>query len=258
MAVLIGSARMDEHRKLSGGAAGDQTGIEVSTQNWYLSGKGWVVLRAKDPAKAEKIAQDMQMACKNNHIGYDQSQNTSLYKVVKPLGYDCSKVETNCETDCAKLVRVCVLYAGIDCGSFTTANEPAVLMGTGQFEQLTAAKYTESPDYLKRGDILCTKTKGHTVVVLSDGSKVKAEAPASNADVAKAQSYDKAVAGKYRITAKLYLRKAPVDGEPVLIMQAGKIARCYGYYTDVNGLKWLYVQYSNYVGFCSSKFLRKE
>ena len=32
-------------------------------------------------------------------------------------------------------------------------------------------QYTDSSDYLLRGDILCTTTQGHTVIVLSDGSK---------------------------------------------------------------------------------------
>ena len=32
-------------------------------------------------------------------------------------------------------------------------------------------KYSQSPDYLLRGDILCTATQGHTLVVLDNGSK---------------------------------------------------------------------------------------
>ena len=63
MAVLIGSARIDENGRAHGGKAGDQTGKEVSTQSWYKHAKGWVVLRAKDPKKAEKIAQAMRAAC---------------------------------------------------------------------------------------------------------------------------------------------------------------------------------------------------
>ena len=35
MAVLIGSARIDENGRAHGGKAGDQNGKEVSTQNWY-------------------------------------------------------------------------------------------------------------------------------------------------------------------------------------------------------------------------------
>lgn len=32
----------------------------------------------------------------------------------------------------------------------------------------------------------------------------------------------------------------------------------YGYYTDVSGVKWLYVAYKNVVGFASSKYLKKK
>ncbi len=32
-------------------------------------------------------------------------------------------------------------------------------------------KYSQSPDYLLRGDILCTATQGHTLVVLDNGAK---------------------------------------------------------------------------------------
>ena len=66
MSVKIGSARIDENGNAKGGKAGDQTGKEVSTQSWYRHGKGWRVFRAKDPAVAEKIAQDMQWACDNS------------------------------------------------------------------------------------------------------------------------------------------------------------------------------------------------
>ena len=65
MAVLIGSARSDERGKITGGKVGDQTGKEVSTQNWYLHKKGWVVIRANDPAVREKIAKSMEMICAN-------------------------------------------------------------------------------------------------------------------------------------------------------------------------------------------------
>lgn len=171
--VKIGSARIDENGNASGGTAGDQTGIEVSTQTWYLHPKGWRVFRARSPIAAEKIARCMASACANSFIGYDQSQNQSLYYAVKPLGYDCSKVRTPCETDCARLVRICVLYAGIDISDFYTATEGFALLATGQFVELVDHKYTNSSDYLRRGDILVTRTKGHTVVVLSDGDKVE-------------------------------------------------------------------------------------
>ena len=180
MSVIVGSARIDENGNISGGKAGDQTGTEVSTQGWYLHSKGWRVLRAKSAAAREAIAKDMEYACANNKIGYDQNQNTTLYQVAKPLGFDCSKVATACETDCARLVRVCVLYAGINVSDFYTGNEASALLATGAFEALTGSKYEASSEYLKRGDILVTKTQGHTVVVLSDGNKAKSSETSGN------------------------------------------------------------------------------
>ena len=169
MAVLIGSARIDERGKASGGQAGDQTGKEVSTQDWYRHSKRWIVLRPKDGSKAQKIAKAMRSACDNANIGYDQTNNQSLWNLVKDKGFDPAKADKPCETDCARLVRVCCAYAGIMADDFYTATEATVLMRTGEFIKLTDSKYTDAPDYLGAGDILVTKTKGHTVVVLSNG-----------------------------------------------------------------------------------------
>ena len=171
MAVKIGSARIDERGKISGGAAGDQTGSEVSTQNWYLHSKGWRVFRAVSAAAAEAIAVCMEEACANDNIGYDQSQRNTLYNVVKALDFDVRRLTTKVETDCSALVRVCCAFAGIFLSDFNTASEASVLLGSGAFVELTDDKYTKQQNYLGRGDILVTRTKGHTVVVLSDGSE---------------------------------------------------------------------------------------
>ena len=168
--VRIGSARIDERGKISGGAAGDQTGGEVSVQDWYLHKKGWVVLRPMDPAVAERIASAMEKARANAKIGYDQAQRNTLYKAAAAVGFDPSKVTKNVETDCSALVRVCCAYAGIGLKDFNTASEKTVLLGSGAFRQL-ADVYSTRPDYLRRGDVLVTK--GHTVVVLSDGAQAK-------------------------------------------------------------------------------------
>lgn len=162
--VIIGSARIDENGSISGGRAGDQTGNEVSTQEWYLHSKGWRVLRCKDPFKAEKIAECMKKACSNPHIGYDQSQNYTLWDVAKHVNFDCGLVETNCDTDCARLVRVCCAYAGIIANDFYTGDEAYELLRTGMFDEIPLA--ATNPSVLRRGDILVTKTKGHTVIVI--------------------------------------------------------------------------------------------
>lgn len=173
--VMIGSARIDENGNAHGGKAGDQkNGKEVSTQEWYRHSKGWRVFRAKDPAKAEIIARIMEWACGSDLIGYDQYQRNTLYNELKKHGFGGEPVlEKAVETDCSALVRVCLAFAGIDVpADFYTGGMAKQMLATGEIIELTGSKYTDSPDYLSRGDILVTKTKGHTVVVLSDGGKL--------------------------------------------------------------------------------------
>lgn len=169
--VRVGSARIDENGKLIGGQAGDQTGQEVAVEAWYRHDKGWVVIRAKDAAARERIAQCMEAACANDNIGYDQSTSWDLYDKSKQYGWDCSKVDTPVETDCSSLVRVCVAFAiGKDVPWFSTANQVLVLDATKLFDIITDASVTDHDTALKRGDILCTRTQGHTVVVLDDST----------------------------------------------------------------------------------------
>ena len=171
MAVKVGSARIDENGRAHGGKAGDQTGKELSVQSWYRHSKGWRVLRCTDAAKAEKIAAAMEAACRNRNIGYDQYERLTLYNLAKAVGFDPARVAKPCETDCSALVRVCLAFAGIATESFRTPTQAKVMLATRQFVELTGKKYTDSSDYLRRGDVLVTRTQGHTVVVLSNGSK---------------------------------------------------------------------------------------
>lgn len=148
----IGSARHDEYGKLSGGKAGDQTTHEVEEQDFYVHSKGWVVLRAK--RDRAKIGECMKKACANNNIGYDQTNRGGVLK------YGLS-TKTKTECDCSSLVRQCIKEAlGVDVGNFTTGTERKVLVNSGLFDDFD---YKDEKLYL--GDILVTKTKGHTVIV---------------------------------------------------------------------------------------------
>ncbi len=170
MSVYVGSARQDERGRYSGGAAGDQTGREVAYQTWYLHSKGWIILRAKDINVRKKIAYAMKAACNNRKIGYDQSNRSGLYNAVKGKGFDPAKCTVLTETDCSALVRVCVCYAlGKSIPDFNTSSEVNTLMKTGAFEKFTDDAHCKSSSKLMNGDILVTKTKGHTVVVISGG-----------------------------------------------------------------------------------------
>lgn len=178
--VKIGSARIDEKGKTTGGAAGDQTGNEVGTQDWYLHSKGWYVLRPNNYTIADKIASAMERACANNKIGYDQNQRNTLYNAAAKVGWDPGRVTTKVETDCSALVRVCLAYAGIKVGDFNTATEKNTLLSTGYFTNM-ADYVTKSQDSLRRGDILITRSKGHTGVVLSNGKLAQTSQEAAGA-----------------------------------------------------------------------------
>lgn len=157
MAVRIGSARHDENGRYAGGRKGDQTGNEVSIQNFYVHRKGWIVLRPKSVAHADMIGERMYRACGNPNIGYCQSHRSSIYT------YGTAS-NTPCECDCSSLVRQIVREVlGINISDFTTANEKTVLMGTNSF---TCIPYTNGMK-LYKGDILVTATKGHTVIVVA-------------------------------------------------------------------------------------------
>lgn len=168
MSLIIGSARQDERGKYSGGKAGDQTGREVSTQAYYRHSKGWYVLRAKNVSHANALASAMQQACNNNNIGYDQSNRGGVITQIKKYGA-LNKIAVKTECDCSSLVRACIIQAcGKDVGNFTTSNEASVLANSGLFE---SKKAVDSSTVLYNGDILVTKTKGHTVIVTSGNAR---------------------------------------------------------------------------------------
>ena len=165
MAVIIGSARIDENGHAHGGVAGDQkqSGTpdrkgEVSMQDFYVHSKGWYIFRAKSDDHAAKLAKCMKRACNNPNIGYDQYQRDGIIKYH-------TNTETKTECDCSSLVRECIIEAtGKDPGNIRTISMPDMLSKTDLFKKrITYSERTR----LYTGDILVTKTSGHTVIVVS-------------------------------------------------------------------------------------------
>ena len=169
--VQIGHAKSNEFGTATGGKPGNQNGRELMIENWYLNSKGWNLLRAKSAAVAAKIAQAARAACVNRQIGYCQNTRNQLQTEAAKFGFDPAKVTKAVNTDCSALVRVCLAFAGITVPNIHTATMVDILMKTGMFELITDANHTTKPDFLRTGDILVTRTKGHTVVILNDGVK---------------------------------------------------------------------------------------
>ena len=165
--IKVGSARIDENGNISGGRAGDQTGREVAEESYYSHKLGWYMLRAKDSEKARKIGLAMVEACLNDNIGYDQSGRYGVIECLKVYGR-LAKINKATEADCSSLVRACCIQAGINVGDFNTASEVAVLEKTGAFHKAVAVTPNTK---LQMGDILVTRSKGHTVIVTESDHK---------------------------------------------------------------------------------------
>ena len=172
MTIYIGSARIDENGNATGGAAGDQLQTsstndlkgEVSMQTMYTHSKGWYIFRAKSATHATKLAVAMKTACNNANIGYDQNQRNGIWTYG-------TATTTKTECDCSSLVRQCMIEAGMtDPGNIRTATMPTKLAATGEFYgKISYTSQTKTPVY--NGDILVTKSSGHTVIVVSGSSR---------------------------------------------------------------------------------------
>lgn len=174
--IYIGSARMGENGKVTGGKKGDQKQTssqdysgEVSMQAFYNHSKKWVILRPKKIEHANKIALAMITACNNANLGYNQNERLGVIT----YGIE-SRYPTNC--DCSSLVRACVKEAtGKDPKNFTTLDEVTKICETGLFDNVGQyVSHAKTPVY--NGDILVTRTKGHTAIVVTGSPrKVTAE-----------------------------------------------------------------------------------
>lgn len=262
--IMFGSARYDENGRATGGAAGDSlqktstndTVGEVSMCPMYTPSQGWYIFRPKQVAHANAMKERMIAACNNKNIGYGQDDR---YGVVTH-GID-AKIPIEC--DCSSLVRRVIMEAtGKDPGDFSTANEPEKLEATGLFEKKQAyVSQAKTPVY--DGDILVTKTKGHTGVITFGNPR-----PTTTQKVVKAtgwaHSLDKSLSGTYKVVNTTWLNvrhSAGANKKYMVAIPEGTAVQCYGYYTNVSGTKWLYVQFTykevTYIGFCSSKYLSK-
>lgn len=81
-----------------------------------------------------------------------------------------------------------------------------------------------------------------------------------NVKVESAKSFNKVLAGTYKVTASaLNLRTGAGTSKSVIeAMKNGEKVQCYGYYTTVSGTKWLYIVHDGQTGFASSKYLKKQ
>ena len=153
----VGSARIGENGKATGGKRGDQTGQEVTVQPAYMHKNGWIGYRAKDANIANALAWLMMIACASNEVGYNQNERYLIF---------WTNIQKNVPTnaDCSTLVPWCVRQAGIniDINGIWTGNLGERLLATGAFEKVAINSISD----MCTGDILVdSKGTSHTVIV---------------------------------------------------------------------------------------------
>lgn len=171
MAVKIGHAVMDENGKAGYGGekAGDQTGKEICTRNWYNG--GWnVYLECTSDNLAKKAAKIMEQICKDSSYGYSQPRRWDGYKSIKKNGGDIAKGSGG--FDCSSLVIACYVLAGLNMAADGyTGNMRSKLLATGKFRLYLDSKHLNSDKYARVGGIYL-KEGSHVVMALENGSAV--------------------------------------------------------------------------------------
>ena len=244
--VIIGQASINEKGSVSGGAPGDQSGVEVTKRNWY--DKNWdAILRPK----SYKLALSMVKICAdviaNDHVGYDQPGRNTLYFYMKDKNFDLSRLNKNVSVDCSSFMTYCAIAAGVYKLNYkenapTTRNMVKIFLQTGEFEGVTDSKYLTSDKYLEKGDILVS-VGHHTVMALSDG------------ECARKHSYVKPLYSGVVTARSLCVRDNPVTGKLITYLYKDEKVNIYmvdtktGWYNISDNLDKLWV---------SNKYVKKE
>lgn len=173
----ISNSGHDEKGTYRGGADGDQTGSEWAIRSWYS--RPWtVMIRFKNQKIAAMFATLEILAALNPHVGYDQGERLSYWTQLQKVGYDPSKITTNCEDDCSAGVAANVKAALILLGMKDKAAQISAadttwtlqddLKQTGLVSSYTDAAYLTGYANLRPGDILLNPS--HHVCAYVGGS----------------------------------------------------------------------------------------
>lgn len=84
----------------------------------------------------------------------------------------------------------------------------------------------------------------------------------SKSKVAPAQSRDNSLTGGYIVTASaLNMRYTPgllTNTNVIRVLNKGQVVQNYGYYSTINGVKWLYVAYGSETGYVDSRYVTRK
>lgn len=267
----ISNSGHDENNNYSSGKAGDQTGTEWEIRSWYS--RPWnCVLRYPNIEVGKLLAELSIEAANNDLIGYDQNERYTYWDLLKVSNYRPSQITTANEADCSAGVIANTKAVGYLMNINTLKNISATYTGNMRqayknagFKVLTENKYLNGYNYLLPGDILLNDVH-HVAVNLGYGKNADSGSSSNQTSstvsiLEPADKLDKTLAGTYTVKTSdgLNLRYgAGLNKALVTTIPNNKKVQCYGYYSEVNNEKWLYIQYGEYIGYCNSKYLIKE
>ena len=173
--VRIAHATCDEKGKLVGKKPGDQTGTEVCVTTFSYQKGSWnewtLVVRARDPKVARKIAKAAKAGAANDKIGYGMT-GPSLYEYAEKKDFDLSKIKKKVNCHCVGFASACAAAAGLT--DYSESKE-----SNDTFKVYTAKSYVKTGKKLQPGDIIITSTsKAHHVAVVVKSPNKAVGAPA--------------------------------------------------------------------------------
>lgn len=263
MAVQCGWASIGETGNGRNNKAGDQTGREVKVGEWYQFGQK-AVYRWKSRSNASRYARIIKTLCKNDNIGYDMNDRTTLYNLLAKNGWDYTKVNRKVECDCSQLVACainCTMGKAICSSGMWTGNINSQLMNSGLFDKLTDSKYLTSGTYLKVGDII-NAPDHHVISCLQNGSgatktKLTIDGWWGNETTKATQKFfGTKVDGYVSNQPRKYKKFLPRASEAA--WQFKRIGYKGGSLMVISMQKWLKVKANGYMGTATVKALQKK
>lgn len=180
------------------------------------------------------------------------------------------------DTDADSLIKLCSKvstdFTNVEVGELVwTSGHVGIYIGDGLAVECTPAWNNK----VQITACNCKKSGYHTRTWKKHGrlpyikydvkSKTVTATTTSSKKVTSSQSATKHASnlmGTYTTTGNLNMRDdAGVTKQSLCVLPKGTEVRCYGYYSQSAGVRWLYVQTTlngiQYTGFCSSKYLKK-
>lgn len=167
----------------------------------------------------------------------------------------------------------CIFYDWQDGTNYATTDNTGAPDHVGIVEKVVGSTITviegNYSDSVKRRTIQVNGKyiRGYGVPKYSSkataSSSTTATAATSSVKVEAAKYRLDELAGAYKTTSDLNLRAGAGTAKAVLtVVPKGGTVRNYGYYNELDGKKWLYVQYTaggkTYTGYCSAAYLTKN